>query len=761
MLQYRAPLVQLEENELTYDPPFSAEPSLAEHLATITGFIRRQFVIILAVVPLTLGLAVAYLYATPPLFTAQARILIDPGKVQVSSQPIFGDNPVSMSLVDSQIEILKSDSFVLSIIKKLHLTQDGEFVGSSQGLIGNIFQRLLHPSASVKPKTDSALEQRALAVFEKRLSVTRIGMTYVIEVEFQSIDPDRAAQIANAVADAYVVDQLEGKYQTIGKATAWLQDRLNELRVQASAAEHAVVEYKSKHNIVDTGGHLINEQQLSELNTALVKARADTGQAKARLDRVSQILKNDTDPTAVDVATVADALNNQVIMKLRGQYLELAQREALFSNRLGHDHLAVVNLRNQMREFRRSIFDEFKRIAESYKSEYDIAKARESSLQASLAATVAGSETTNTAQIELRQLESSAQSYRSLYNSFQQRYTDFVQQQSFPMTEAKVTQALPPSGSSSPKSFRILAMATVAGLALGFGLALLREIGDSVFRTSSQVRARLRTECVAMLPIVKPSPKDASGVTKSGTRANLTAARIIAPNAHLLRHVIDSPLSQFTEAIRTIKMTSDLGGGSKSNKVIGITSSLPDEGKSTVSAALAQLCAHSGARVILVDCDLRKRSLSHNLAPNATVGIVDVLTEAAKLDEVIWFDPSSKLSFLPAVVRSRLTHTSEVLTSATMKRLFNRLRETYDYVIVDLSPLAPVVDVRGTTHLLDSYLFVIEWGKTRIDVVERALNEAPGVYGNLLGVVLNKVDLVRLGRYDNSAYYSRYGYYAE
>ena len=586
-------------------------------------------------------------------------------------------------------------------------------------------------------------------------------MTYVIEVEFQSIDPDRAAQIANAVADAYVVDQLEGKYQTIGKATAWLQDRLNELRVQASAAEHAVVEYKSKHNIVDTGGHLINEQQLSELNTALVKARADTGQAKARLDRVSQILREDTDPTAVDVATVADALNSQVIMKLRGQYLELAQREALLSNRLGHDHLAVVNLRNQMREFRRSIFDEFKRIAESYKSEYDIAKARESSLQASLAATVTGSETTNTAQIELRQLESSAQSYRSLYNSFQQRYTDFVQQQSFPMTEAKVTQALPPSGSSSPKSFRILAMATVAGLALGFGLALLREIGDSVFRTSSQVRARLRTECVAMLPIVKPSPKNASDVTKSGTRANLTAARIIAPNAHLLRHVIDSPLSQFTEAIRTIKMTSDLGGGSKSNKVIGITSSMPDEGKSTVSAALAQLCAHSGARVILVDCDLRKRSLSRSLAPNATMGIVDVLTEAAKLDEVIWFDPSSKLSFLPAVVRARLTHTSEVLTSATMKRLFSRLRETYDYVIVDLSPLAPVVDVRGTTHLLDSYLFVIEWGKTKIDVVERALNEAPGVYGNLLGVVLNKVDPVRLGRYDNTAYYSRYGYYAE
>ena len=264
-------------------------------------------------------------------------------------------------------------------------------------------------------------------------------MTYIIEVEFQSIDPDRAAQIANAVADTFIHDQIDAKYQTIGKATAWLQDRVNELRAQALAAEHAVVEYKTKNNIVDSGGHLINEQQLSELNTALVKARADTDEAKARFDRVSQILNSeDLDPTATEVATVTDALHNDIISKLRQQYLELAQREALLSNRIGHDHLAVVNIRNQMREIRRSIFDEFKRIAEAYKSEYDIAIARENSLQASLAATVAGSQTTNKAQVELRQLEGSAQSYRALYNSFQQRYTDFVQQQSFPMTAAQV-----------------------------------------------------------------------------------------------------------------------------------------------------------------------------------------------------------------------------------------------------------------------------------------------------------------------------------
>ena len=769
MLQYRAPLVQLEEESgSTHDVPLAAESSIGEQLATViatvSGFIRRQFPIIFSVVPLTVGLAAAYLYTTPPLYYAEARILIDTGKVQVSNQPIFGESPITMAIVDSQIELLRSDNFALSIIKNLHLTQDPEFVGSKQGPFGSAINRLLKLFASKAPnsQSESTLEQRALTVFEKRLAVSRLGMTYIIGVGFQATDPDRAAEIANAMAETFIHDQMDAKYQTIGKATAWLQDRLNQLRAQTSAAEHAVVEYKTKHNIVDTGGHLINEQQLSELNTALVKARADTAEAKARLDRVSQILISDElDPATAQVATVADALHNEIISKLRQQYLEQAQREAMLSNRIGHDHLAVVNIRNQMREIRRSIFDEFKRIAELYKSEYEIAKARENSVQASLASTVAGSQTANRDQVELRQLESAAQSYGALYNNFQQRYTDYVQQQSFPISEGQITQALPPSASSSPKSFRILAMATVGGLALGFGLALLREIADRVFRTSSQVAARLRTECVAMLPMIKPSPKDEAYVGKNNASANQTTARTIARNVRPLRHIVDSPLSQFSESIRAVKVTADLGGGSKSNKVIGITSSLPDEGKSTVSASLAQLCAHSGARVILVDCDLRKRSLSHELAPGATKGIIDVLTDAASFNDVIWSDPSTKLSFLPAVVKSRLTHTSEVLASAAMKRLFDLLRERYDYVIVDLSPLAPVADVRAATHLVNSYLFVIEWGKTRIEVVERALNTARGVYDNLLGVILNKVDFDRLGRYDYGTYYARYGYYSE
>ena len=762
MLQIdKSPLIQAEESGVAPEGGSAADLYTAG-----IGFIRRQFVVVLFVALLTIVLAAVYLFTTPPLYTGHAKIMIDPGKVQLFQHSIFGDDPVNAQMVDSQLEILKSENFALSVVNKLQLTQNPEFVTSTPRLIA-IARSLLSDVFTLNDNSSkSELErtQSVILAFEKRLTVSRVGMTTAIDIDFKSIDPDRAAQIANAVADGYIADQLDAKYQAMRNATAWLEDRLNELRGQASAAERAVVDYKAKNNIVDTGGHLINQDQLAALNSTLIATHTAVAEAQARLNRISQILSNDLDPAATDMATVTDALHNETIVKLRQQYLELARHEHEWSIRYGSNHLAVVNLRNQMQEVRHSIIDELRQIAETYKSDLDIAKARENSLQKSLDTTVAESQTTNKAQIELGELESKARNYRALYDNFQQRYMDTLQQQSFPITEARViTRASRPSEKTSPKTLLTLAVATMGGLMLGVGLGILREISDRAFRTTSQVEARLKTDCLAIIPAMKFDTKPAS--LNGKTAADAASARTIASDAGWFQYVLHSPLSRFAESIRAVKVGIDLSGVAKSNKVIGITSSLPNEGKSTISACLAQVAAHGGVRVILVDCDLRKPALSQALAPSATLGLIEVISGAASLDQVIWSYPSSQLSFLPLVAKSRLIHTSELLASAAMKRLFDRLRETYDYVIVDLSPIAPVVDVRSTNHLLDSYVFVIEWGKTKIDVVEHALTTARGVYDNLLGVVLNKADFKRLGRYDSyrgDYYYNRryinYGY---
>ena len=232
-----------------------------------------------------------------------------------------------------------------------------------------------------------------------------------------------------------------------------------------------------------------------------------------------------------------------------------------------------------------------------------------------------------------------------------------------------------------------------------------------------------------------------------------------------LWHVIGSPFSRFTEAMRSIKLAIDLKEAGKPNKVIAFTSTLPNEGKSTIAASLAQLIAHAGISTILVDCDLRNPSLTRLLAPEATTGFFDLIKGDAEIEDVVWVDQSTGLEFLPQAMKTRSAHTDEALSSEATAVLFDTLRERYEYILVDCSPLMPVVDARAMSLFVDSYVYVIEWGHTRFDIVEHALNDAGGVYEKLVGAVLNKVDIRALGRYDGygasyyyNKHYKKYGY---
>jgi len=750
--------------------------SLAELYAAAIGFLRRQSSVIAFTTLLMLALGFIYIATTPSVYTAHAVLLIDTHKTQVfqTTSPL-GDLPIDSATVDTQIEILNSENIALTVIKDLHLANDPEFVGSGGGLFARIvsfpfglFSTRVPSSRANGPNGETASErqamERALGSFKRRLAVKRVGLTYAIQIDFQSPNPDNAAKIANAVADAYVFDSLDAKYQTTRRATTWLQDRLKELREESTIAERAVVDYKAKNNIVDTGGRLMNEQQLAEVNSSLIQARAMTAEAKARLDRVQQILvAGDVDPAAAATATVTDTLKNDVITKLRQQYLEYDARASDWAAKYGANHLAVVNLHNQMREFRRAIFNELQRIAESYKSDYEIAKTREDSLQKSLSKIVSESQSTNEAQVTLHNLESNAQTFRALYDNFLQRYMESVQQQSFPVSESRlITRATRPVGKSSPKSFFVLVAAIGGGLILGAGIGALRDISDRVFRTTAQVGEHLHTDCISVIPLLKEGALDLPH--RARTEKSIPGQRAITRDGSVLWAAVDAPLSRFAESMRAIKVAADIGGVVKANKVIGITSALPNEGKSTVAMALAEIIAQGGGRVLLVDCDLRNPSLSRKLAPIAKAGLLDAVS-GRSLSELLWIERTTGLALLPAVLPARLPNSSEILASQAMKAMFETLREGYDYVIVDLSPLAPIVDVRAMTHLVDSFVFVVEWGRTKIDVAEHALSNARAVFENLLGVVLNKADMNAFGRYESyrgsyyyNRYYSRYGY---
>jgi len=820
-------------SDINREPAASEIISGAEALTSFVSFVRRQFPVIAFVTLLAMALGVIYLITARASFTADARLLIDAHKVQVfQQQSILGDVPIDTAQVESQIEVLTSENVASAVIKNLRLTEDPEFVGSGGGLLGTLLSFVLSPFGYDQANSEFELNRNAVRAFENRLSVKRVNQSYVIKIGFQSYNPERAAEVANAIADAYIVDQLEAKYQATRRASVWLQDRIKELRDQVSAAERAVVEFKTKNNIVSTGGTdrpLLGQQQVAELSSQLVIARANTAEARARLDRIATVLKADSPNASVD-ATVADTLRSEVVTKLRSQYLELSARETDWTTKYGRDHLAAVNLRNQMREIRNSIFEELKRLGETYKSDYEIARQREEGVRKELTQAVSQSQETDAASVSLRELQSTAQTYKSLYDNFLQRYMESVQQQSFPITEARlISPASRPQWKSHPQTLLVLALTGFGGLIFGFGIATLRDWSDRVFRTSEQVESVLQTDCIGLVPLLtgneateaSSNPKakvdasnpqtiahslfaraaeiigslalvsDLRGTVKStkrnfasfseslsakdnpaaalsmgpGKASKSSGSRTIERGDNANWAVVNAPFSRFTEAMRSIKLAIDLNDVVKANRVIGFTSSLPNEGKSTVAAALAQLISQVGKRTIVVDCDLRNPSLSRALAPGAYSGLLEVITEKASLEEVIWTEPYTNMAFLPVVVKTRLAHSNEILSSAPTKKLFEQLRERYDYIIVDFPPLAPVIDVHATAHLVDSFIFVVEWGGTKIEIVKHALGHAPGVYENLLGVVLNKVDMNIFGRYEShrenyyyNKHYVRYGY---
>jgi succinoglycan biosynthesis transport protein ExoP len=748
-------------------PEPSASTTLGAQIDFVTGFLRRRYLLILLGLLLSLPLGALYLYITPATYTASSIMMVEPRKTPF--EPVLGSSVTPDAVwIESQNVALKSLNVASYVVKQLRLADDSEFVRSGAGWGVEWLDKLLFRlgwGEDPEPKSEPERVGAAITALENGLNIQRVGQSYMMRINVRSPNKERATRIANAMIDGYIFDQLNAKYQSNRRASDWMQERLQALREQAAAAERTVVEYKAKNNIVAAGGTLMNEKELSEMGGGLVSARVKASDLQMRLERIQAVRKayqQDRPNPGEQDETVSEAMSSTIINTLRTKYLDLVNREADWSARFGSNHKAVVVLRNQIRDIRRSIGDELGRIEQQFKSEYEIAKKHEEELDKSLGKLVSQSTETNQAQITLFSLDAAAKSYRKLYDNFLQRHTETVQQQTYPVTEARQISAASVK-QTGPKT-ALIAMGTIlAGAMIGGGLAAFREIMDRKFRTREQVQSVLATECLALVPVLadrnrkrifsKPQPLALeSRREEQFAISRREGRRSICFTPKIMQTIIDSPACEYAEAIRSIKLTLDMNSQAK---IIGLTSCLPSEGKSTLAVAMATLIAQSGARVILVDCDVRHCSISRLLAPNASTGLLDIVAGTIDLAEAVWTDSTTQLEFLP--VGGSVANATELLASRAAKSLFDTLQIKYDYVIVDLAPLVANMDVRATSGFIDSYLLVIEWGSTKIDAVQYALRHAPGVQANIAGVVLNKVDMAVMGRYDSHGAHYYYG----
>ena len=742
-------------------------------LVDLYAFLKSNRRVLAGWVIVTLTVALVYAFTATPLYTATADLTIDSKKIQLfkNNEQVVGDNTMDSSQVESEVQVLGSENIALAVIDDLKLANDPEFIGTGNGPLVGLLSAIFGMDDDARSLSDLQRKRIAIKVVRGNLSVRRIGLSYVLEISYRSPDPAKAAQIANAVADAYINDQLNTKYQAARRASIWLQERIAELRNQSNVAARAVQDYKEKNNIVDTGNHgLLSDLQVQETNTQMIAAQAATAEAKARLDRIEEVLKSPAPGEAL--GTVTDTLKNEVINKLRQRYLDDTEHVAKFTAMMGANHLAVVNLKNEMALLQASMVDELQRIAQTYKSDYEIAKAREESTRASLGKQIQEAGASGQAQVDLKELEAASQTYHTIFENFLQKYTEAVQQQSFPISDARViTPASRPNFKSYPKTTLIALLGLLVGIGAGLLNALVLRNFDRAIRRPRDVEERLGLECLGMVPFIATRQRK---TTSHGPKLLQAVERLMTvpvkdspPEADLdlTRKVLDDPFSHFSEGLRSIKTGLDILALTRPIKTLGVISATPGEGKSTIAVNLANLFAAGGRSTLLIDGDLRNPQLSRLLSPDAKGGLVELIAGKIAFTKAMRAIPQSTLRFIPTILQQRIANTADLLASPQMRTVLGEVQNVFDQIVIDLPPLGPISDARAMSPLIDAFIVVANWGHTRFEVLEDAIANFGIAADKVVGVILNKVDyneLRNMDAYSHGYYhnknYAKYGY---
>jgi polysaccharide biosynthesis transport protein len=379
-----------------------------------------------------------------------------------------------------------------------------------------------------------------------------------------------------------------------------------------------------------------------------------------------------------------------------------------------------------------AIWDEISRIAESYKSELQITKSQEDSIDKRMIEVFQQSAETRTSQVRLRELETAANTYRAIYETFLTRFTQSVQQQSFPSTEARVISFAAPGVRSWPKPAFTLLLASICGLGLGLMAAFAREQMSRKIRTRAELERLLGISCLAIIP---------------SFASQLPTMRKKGGESGAFRKISEvAPFSATAESLRYIKVAIDLKPTDR--KVIGIVSALPGEGKTTVAATFAAFVAKSGARTLLIDGDLRNPSITKALGYPNNPGLVDLVADKSSLEDIVVHDLKYKFDFLPSATQTKPPNSSDILTSPAVRQMLKSAANDYDYILVDLPPILAVVDVKAAAHLFDAFILVVEWRSTSAIDIARAVASSSTLSEKLIGTVLNKADVEVMRRFE-------------
>ncbi|HJT08513.1 MAG TPA: polysaccharide biosynthesis tyrosine autokinase [Stellaceae bacterium] len=691
------------------------------------------------------ALAIVVIYRLTPQYTASAQVLVGLQQVKVGTiQDVLSDLKGDNEMISTEIGIIRSRKLAEKTVNKLNLDNNPEFNPAlrSPGFFANLLssQHLIPQSWLAKfshsddsdagARDDTRNMTKIIDNFGDKLKVANDGKSRIITISFQSEDPILAAQIANTLADGYIVERLDAKFDATKRANIWLADRLNTLRQEVQVSEDAVEKFRNENGLLRTQnpqqpgaqGMTLTMQQMAQVSTDAMTAHTKYLEAQSRLAQLqrSGVTKGGASADkAIRDNNILEVMQSPVIQNLRAQEADAQRRAADLAAQYGDKHPKMVNARAEITEIRNKIQTEVGRVIDALHNEVTTQQAREQSLNQLLAKMKADAARNDIAEVQLRDLERQAQANRALYENFLTQFKQTQSQDSFQQPDADIISHAPvPTAPSFPQKPVLILLSALTSFIIGILLALVCQNLDVAVRSMDQVRSLLKVHPLGMVPAL-------GGIRRPGNKPE--------------SEVLDRPLSAYAEAIRSIHTNLMLSDVDTRPRVVLVTSALPGEGKSTMAMSLAQMVARYGQRVIVIDGDLRRPAVHRLAGVSQRPGLIEWLLNRNALEEVIYSTGPGGVDVIPAGDQPQLP--PNLLSSDRFRQLLRGLMERYDMVILDSAPVLAVSDTRILSTLAEKTLFVVRWASTSHKVAASALRQLLEAGAPVAGVALMAVDV--------------------
>jgi capsular exopolysaccharide synthesis family protein len=732
----------LQERLQNADPlsPAQSQPESLEILEYWRAISKRRWSIISLTILVGI-LATLIVYSIKPTYRGTATLLIEQGKSKVVSiEEVYNQGFANREYFQTQVEILKSEELARKTVERLKLTTHPDYDPRQAEQRAFWLPTDLFKDEKSAAPSENAILKNVIKKFRANLQVQLVRNSQLAQISFISPDREMAAKVPNTMAELFVESDLEARVAMTQKATEWLRERMGELRTKVDSAEKALQEYRERERIVDAKSVVLSGagRQLEELTRSLVEARQKRAEAESAYQQVQQLKAG---KGTISYDSLPAVIRHPLVQKMKEVESDSERKMSEAGKRYGPDHPRMQQAKAELDAARENTRRQAEFVVAGLSREYESARSNESAVERALAQSKNDIQGLNRKEFQLGVLEREAQQNRNLYDMFVNRLKETSMGSDVQTTVARVVDpATVPSDAYAPQKRQIVGISLAVALVLSAMLALLLDRLNNTLNSTHGVETRLGVSALGVLQKIK-------GGLSGGKKGFLSE----------LAFFNDSQ-SVFAEAVRTVRTSVLMSALDDPHKVVVVTSSVPEEGKTTLSFNLA--CALGQVKkVLLIDADLRRPKIGRLVGRDPkSPGLADLVAGQAQISQCVFFQEQAGIHVLPAGTVP--PNPLELLSSRRFEEVIAKIKDAFDIVVIDSPPLQLVSDALVLAQHSSSVIYVVKADATPYQVAQNGIKRLRRVGAPLLGVVLNQLDLERAEKYygEYSGYRSYKGY---